>query len=69
MLLAFRFVLAVLIAATLVSCFGRVFSDFDAPPQNDWHDVMQGLAVWLAAVLIAFLNELLLRRRNRSQSH
>jgi hypothetical protein len=67
--LIIRFALSIIIAATMVSCAGRVFSDFDQPAVNDPHDLIRGTGVWAVAILIAVLNELLLHRRPKQDDH
>jgi hypothetical protein len=63
-----RFLVGVMIVATMVSCAGRVFSDFGEPAENDPHNLIRGIGVWVVAVLIAGFSELLLRRRSRREN-
>jgi hypothetical protein len=58
-----RFFLVVLLAVALVSLVGRTLSDFDEPAENDPHDLIRGIGVWVVAVLIAGLVELQLSNR------
>lgn len=52
-----RFVGFTLLAAGLIGCVGRVISDFDLPAEQDPHDTLRGIGIWVVAVLIAVLTE------------
>ncbi len=56
-----RFLWVVLLSAGAISFLGRIVSDFDEP--GDPHDLIRGIGVWLAAILIASLDQLRLRKR------
>jgi hypothetical protein len=58
-----RFAVSVFIAAALIGLAGRMFSDFDEPASDDPHDLIRGIGVWLAAVLVAVLNEIWIQRK------
>ena len=57
-----RFFFVMLLVAALVSLAGRIFSDFDEPAENDPHNLIRGVGVWIVAVLIAGLVELRIRK-------
>lgn len=56
-----RFMWVVFLSAGAINFVGRIVSDFDEP--DDPHDLIRGIGVWLAAVLIATLDQLRLRKR------
>ncbi len=58
-----RFILIAVIAAGVISLIGRIFFDFDLPPDDDPYDLWRGLGVWATAILIAVFD--LLRSRSR----
>ncbi len=60
-----RFIGTFLLACFLVSLFGRIFSDFDEPPENDPRDLIRGIGVYVVALLVAILNEMRIGRRER----
>ena len=60
-----RFILVVVVALVAITFLGHIISDFDMPPEYDPYDLWRGLGVWATAILIAVLDVLLCRRRNR----
>jgi hypothetical protein len=63
-----RFLVVMLLAVALVSLVGRTCSDFDEPAENDPHDLIRGIGIWVVAVLIAGLVELRIRNQ-KSRAH
>jgi hypothetical protein len=63
-----RFILVMLLVSALITVCGRIFSDFDEPPENDPYDLFRGIGIWIVAVLVAVLNELRIRRRRSSKA-
>jgi hypothetical protein len=63
----FRFALAVIVCACIVSLTVRYFTDLDARPDNDPINIFRGIGTWTVAVLLATLNELLIARRDRAK--
>ena len=60
--IALRFALVVILFAGAIGLVGRALSDFDNPPEQDPNDVIRGIGVRTAAVLVAILVELRLNR-------
>lgn len=60
-----RFIGVFVLTIGLVSLLGRCISDFDEPADDDPHDLIRGLGVWLVGLLVATLNEMRIRRRKR----
>ena len=61
-----RFIAVVLLTVALITLLGRSVSEYDDLAQKDPFHMLRGIGVWLTALLIAVLVEVLVRRRREA---